>query len=125
MEFIAEPPFSGFISPSLPEESKDAMQQEVDGLLSNHAIELVPEYQKRNGFYAGYFVVDKRDGGKRPILKLKKLNCFMQYQRFKVFIPCLNRSQGRILTCANLSTTLEVQYTLVELNTLLSNVASV
>jgi hypothetical protein len=84
LEFIEHPPFSGIIAPNLSEEESELIAEEVDGLLAKGAIEPVCRNQAACGFYSTYFLVPKKDGGTRPILNLKKLNCFMAYAKFKM-----------------------------------------
>ena len=84
LEFVAKPPDSGIVRPSLTKQSQDVMQEEVVGLLQKGAIEPVDLDQGAHGFFSSYFLVAKKDGGWRPILNLKRLNQYMSYQRFKM-----------------------------------------
>jgi hypothetical protein len=60
------------------------MEQEVYTLLRKGAIEVVPPLSRESGFYSRYFVVPKRDGGLRPILDLRHLNCSVSRLKFKM-----------------------------------------
>jgi hypothetical protein len=84
LEFVQKKPFSGIVAPKLSGDESGQIAEEVDGLLSKGAIEPVCGNQAACGFYSSYFLVPKKDGSARPILNLKKLNCFMAYKRFKM-----------------------------------------
>ena len=58
--------------------------EEVSGLCAKSAIVSVPSGQRGKGYYSTDFLVDKKDGGKHPILNLKKLNQFVVKCTFKV-----------------------------------------
>ncbi|KAL0154783.1 hypothetical protein M9458_049046, partial [Cirrhinus mrigala] len=64
------PPFNGVF----PEQGL-VMEQEVDTLLRKEAIKVVPPHDRESGFYSRYFIVLKKDGGLRPFLDLRQLNC--------------------------------------------------
>ena len=57
------------------------IQKEVDELLAKGAIE---PSSGGAGFYSSVFVVPKHTGGLRPILNLKRFNCYMHIPSFKM-----------------------------------------
>ncbi|KAL0200147.1 hypothetical protein M9458_003334, partial [Cirrhinus mrigala] len=60
------------------------MEQEVETLLRKEAIEEVPPHDMESGFYSRYFIVSKKDGGLRPIIDLRRLNCSVMRLKFKM-----------------------------------------
>ncbi|KAK3102086.1 hypothetical protein FSP39_008630 [Pinctada imbricata] len=64
--------------------SKSFLLEEVESLLGKQAIELVPPGQEGQGFYSTFFLVQKKDGGYRPILNLRPLNKYLKVQHFKM-----------------------------------------
>ena len=85
LEFARTPPETG--SRRTRFHAKDGVSiilEEVSGLCTKSAIVPVPSGQRGKGNYSTYFLVDKKDGGKRPILNLKKLNQFLVKCTFKV-----------------------------------------
>ncbi len=44
----------------------------------------VPPAQSESGFYSRYFLVPKKDGGLRPILDLRCLNCALMKRSFRL-----------------------------------------
>nr|XP_014434504.1 uncharacterized protein LOC106732742 [Pelodiscus sinensis] len=73
------------------------LRQEALRLLAIGAIERVPKEFKGRGFYSHYFLMQKKTGGWRPILDLRRLNRYLQRRRFKMvtlatIIPSLNHN---------------------------------
>ncbi|KAL2082588.1 hypothetical protein ACEWY4_022406 [Coilia grayii] len=64
-----------------PEKAR-VLRQEIVGLLEKGAISPVGESEQQGGFYSKYFLVPKKDGGTRPILDLRSLNCHLKVLRF-------------------------------------------
>ena len=60
------------------------MSGEVRELYDNCSARYVPPDQVTTGVYSTYFLVDKKDGGKRPILNLKTLNRCLVKRPFKM-----------------------------------------
>ena len=47
-------------------------------------------------FISNLFLVEKKDGGKRPVINLKHLSQFISYQHFKMEgLHCLQNIQGK------------------------------
>ena len=63
-------------------EQMKIIDQEVQSLLEKQAIHKVPNYSK--GFVSQLFIVDKKDGGKRPVVNLRNLNQYLEYFHFKM-----------------------------------------
>ncbi|XP_053718309.1 uncharacterized protein LOC128757227 [Synchiropus splendidus] len=70
-------------SPRSPAE-RLCLEQEVESLLRKRAISLVPQEDRKRGFYSVYFLVPKRSGGLRPILDLRRLNAFISSRSFRM-----------------------------------------
>lgn len=82
IEFNPVPDFSGF----LPEihcskEKADILYLEIEKLLQKGAIEKVDPVESQ--FISNIFLVPKKDGSLRPVINLKHLNFFVEYQHFK------------------------------------------
>ncbi len=60
------------------------LRSEVVNLLAKGAMEAVPPAQSKSGFYSRYFLVPKKDGGLRPILDLRHLNCALMKRLFRM-----------------------------------------
>ncbi len=76
LQFARRPPhFSSVVSTSVQSENAHVLCSEVMILLEKGAIEIVPPAQSESGFYSHYFLDPKKDGGPRPILDLRCLNC--------------------------------------------------
>ena len=58
------------------------VNQEIESMLQKGAIQEVPHISGE--FLSNLFLVDKSDGGKRPVINLKNLNSFIPYQHFKM-----------------------------------------
>ncbi len=79
------PPFDGVHLTVVNSASKaSVLQQELSSLLQKGAIEEVPQLDVERGFFSRYFLVPKRDGGLRPILDLRRLNCSLYKGKFKM-----------------------------------------
>ena len=63
-------------------ELESICDKEVQTLLQKKAIEFVPYSDLC--FVSGLFVIPKRSGGYRPIVNMKSLNKFIEYQHFKM-----------------------------------------
>ncbi|XP_041817854.1 uncharacterized protein LOC121624267 [Chelmon rostratus] len=59
-----------------------ALDQELSALLVKGAIEPVDPLSQPGGYYSTYFLVEKKDGGFRPILDLRGLNRFLKVMPF-------------------------------------------
>lgn len=59
-----------------------ALNQELSALLVKDAIELVDPLVQPGGYYSTYFLVEKKDGGLRPVLDLRGLNRFLKVMPF-------------------------------------------
>ncbi len=60
------------------------LQQELSSLLLKGVIEEVPRSDIEQGFFSHYFLVQKKDGGLRPILDLRRLNLSLYKGKFKM-----------------------------------------
>ena len=81
----APPPFNGVMKTSFSSPAQAAvLSAEIQELLSKRAIRRVPDGEKYAGFYAHYFLVPKKSGGKRPVLDLSLFNDFVQRMEFKM-----------------------------------------
>ena len=60
------------------------LRDEINSLLSKHAIEEVTADMSRLGYYSNYFLVRKKGGGMRPILDLRGLNKHLKKFNFKM-----------------------------------------
>jgi hypothetical protein len=66
-------------------QKSSVLENEILELIKKDAIEEVDPLSL--GYYSTFFVVPKKDGGFRPILNLKPLNRYVQYQKFKMETP--------------------------------------
>ena len=68
------------------EEERDLIDQEVLSLQQKHAIHKVlePNGHEPSQFISPLFTVPKKGGGHRPVVNLKDLNQFVEYQHFKM-----------------------------------------
>jgi mRNA-degrading endonuclease HigB of HigAB toxin-antitoxin module len=62
-------------------EDLDLIGEEVQNMLEKEAIEIT---KPQGGFLSNIFLVQKKDGGQRPVINLKALNTFMETQHFKM-----------------------------------------
>ena len=53
-------------------------------MIEKGVISVVPREQKAKGFLSQLFCVPKKNGGKRPIINLKRLNSFVETLHFKM-----------------------------------------
>ena len=67
--------------PSLSRDQEAVLDQEIQQLLDEEAIE---HAQDRQGFFSPMFVISKKDGGWRPIINLKRLNSYWEVSCFKM-----------------------------------------
>ncbi|XP_069622047.1 uncharacterized protein [Ranitomeya imitator] len=63
---------------------QEALESEIQTLLSKGVLVQVPEGQEGRGFYSPLFLISKPDGSFRTILNLKKLNSFIKNDTFKM-----------------------------------------
>ena len=61
---------------------QESVQVEVDKMILQGAIH--PVTNTEGGFVSSIFLVDKKDGGHRPVINLKNLNSFVDFQHFKM-----------------------------------------
>ncbi|XP_060741844.1 uncharacterized protein LOC132856323 [Tachysurus vachellii] len=85
IQFSSRPPgFQGMLPTIVGGHQAVFLQEELCSLLEKGAIEHVPLPEQDSGFYSRYFVVPKKDGGLRPILDLRALNCTLRTYKFKM-----------------------------------------
>ena len=83
LEFLQEPfQISPQITKVSGDESNQIIQKEVDLLLTKGAI--VPVEPVPGQFISRLFLVDKKSGGKRPVINLRPLNKFIKKEHFKI-----------------------------------------
>ena len=73
--------------PRIPEISKaqrELVQAEIETMLRNETISQIDHTQGE--FLSSLFLVEKEDGGQRPVINLENLNFFVTYEHFIVFI---------------------------------------
>ena len=76
-------------SSKLSQEEKILVQKETHEMLNKGAIVETPNHLERE-FISKLLLVEKKDGGNRPVINLKHLNQFMPYQHFKMeVLHCL------------------------------------
>ena len=79
------PPFRGVVESTAHSPQQLAvLESEIAELLSKQAIRLVPPSHSLCGWYSRYFLVQKRQGGFRPILDLSPLNGFIKKKAFRM-----------------------------------------
>lgn len=66
------------------------LDQTLVFLIDKGAIEEVMGFQASEGLFSQMFLVDKKDGGVRPILDLRKLNVFLHISRFRMAVHSFN-----------------------------------
>jgi hypothetical protein len=83
--FLASPPqFRGVKFTPLKGEFASVLEQEVQNLVAKDAIMEVPKQLWHQGFFCHYFLVQKKDGGLRPVLNLRPLNRTVKVESFKM-----------------------------------------
>ena len=70
-------------SPQDPVRAK-VFREEITSLLGKKAIEKIPGWERKDGYYCNLFLVDKASGGFRPVLNLKPLNNHVVKRSFKM-----------------------------------------
>ena len=88
LEFLHPyPPLEqGIVIPTIVRADREVyVLEEIQDLLKKGSIERVDPDSP--GFYSVFFLVEKKDGGYRPILNLKPLNQFMKQTKFKMETP--------------------------------------
>jgi len=68
--------------PQFSEEEEVWMGEEIEAMLQKGAIEKVEN--PGDGFVSTMFLVPKKDGGRRPVINLKRLNGFVKTEHFKM-----------------------------------------
>lgn len=82
IEFSVFPRFSSFMNEiKFSPNEAEIVSQEIDKLLFKGAIKKVDPVQGQ--FISNLFLVPKKDGSLRPVINLKNLNLFVDYQHFK------------------------------------------
>ena len=86
IEFLKSPHQTYIPSMHASEEERDLIDQEVLFLHQKHAIHKVlkPNGHDPSQFISPLFTVPKKGGGHRPVINLKDLNQFVEYQHFKM-----------------------------------------
>ena len=79
-------------SPVLNQKESKLVKDELKEMLLKGAIQ--PVSPCTNQYLSNFFLVSKRDGGKRPVINLKHLKNFIPYQHFKM--EGLNLSQDML-----------------------------
>lgn len=80
---LLSPPFQQSCPQTLQlSRDQQAVQEEVDKLMSKEAISIVRT--QRDQFVSRIFTVPKKDGSQRPVVNLKPLNLFIRKQCFKM-----------------------------------------
>lgn len=62
---------------------QEAVQAEIDKIALQGAIHPVSS-NTEGGFVSSIFLVDKKDGGHRPVINPRNLNSFVNFQHFKM-----------------------------------------
>lgn len=78
------PRFNRIVHSIVPEEHVDILRQEISQLPMKGDVSTLPPADKPQGFYSRYFVIPKRDGGKRLILDLRRLNSHVKCILFRM-----------------------------------------
>lgn len=70
------------LSTSFESQSACPVEDEISSLLDKKAIVKVPHHRKL--FYSNLFLVEKKGGGKRPVINLFTLNSFERHHHLKM-----------------------------------------
>uniref|UniRef100_A0A1X7U5V3 Reverse transcriptase domain-containing protein n=1 Tax=Amphimedon queenslandica TaxID=400682 RepID=A0A1X7U5V3_AMPQE len=69
----------------LNQHQQELVSEEITEIISKGAIsELQTTPEPGNGFFSTLFLVQKKDGGQRPVINLKRLNSFVNAPHFKM-----------------------------------------
>lgn len=83
IEFHSMPHQVAWPHPFVSTAQQEAVQAEIDKMALQGAIHPVSS-NTEGGFVSSIFLVDKKDGGHRPVINLKNLNSFVNFQHFKM-----------------------------------------
>jgi hypothetical protein len=85
IRFLSNPPLKNHPTPIIPYnvQQKELLDEEIESLMKKGAIEVTPN-PLTPGFYSNMFVIPKKNGGRRPVFNLKKLNQFLHAPHFKM-----------------------------------------
>ena len=82
------PPYTGIRETTVSDLAKQVvLRLEITSLLAKGAIRKLGPLERLNGFYSRYFIIPKKDGGYRPILDLRLLNCCLKKLTFRMLSP--------------------------------------
>lgn len=86
LQFRRRPPVSRRVKTTIISDPAKALalDQELSALLAMKAIEAVDPLASPRGFYSNYFLVQKKNGGYRPILDLRNLNRCLKVLPFRM-----------------------------------------
>ena len=90
IELLSKPPLSNFPIPmELPRtiQKRELLLEEILSLVKKGAVEEVLNSGSTPGFYSPIFLVNKKEGSKRPVFNLKPLNPYVEKQKFKMTTP--------------------------------------
>jgi len=85
IDLLRDPMELSFSKPGmmiLSKEEENLVDTEIKHLLAKRAIKKVP--RKKEQILSNIFLREKKDGGQRPIINLKRLNAFTPYLHFKM-----------------------------------------
>ena len=85
LQFSRRPPLTTVVKVTTARgESLVTLREEIGTLLHKGAIQQVDLTSSPSGFYSKYFLVEKKGGGRRPILDLRGLNASLKKLPFKM-----------------------------------------
>ncbi|XP_073429908.1 uncharacterized protein [Dendrobates tinctorius] len=85
INFYSLPPQKYIITPIRSSKNEqDALEKEVLSMLDKKVLQEVPPQERGRGFYLPLFLVTKPDGTFRTIINLKRLNCYIKNEKFKM-----------------------------------------